>query len=128
MKLSGLGTFLTMLYDDRMDIFRTAENTNEDQSTDIFYQPEPLYTDVPCRISFSSDDSGADSEVDENPIRYNPKIFCKAEVDLKAGDYVVIRRYADDGVTVRATYKGTAAQPSWYTTHQESLMRIDESA
>lgn len=128
MKLTGLGNFYAMLYDDRMDIFRTASDTNEDQSTDIFYTPEPLYKDVPCRISFSSDDTGADSEVDKNPIRYNPKIFCKADVDLKAGDYVVIRRYADDGTTVRATYKGTAAQPSWYTTHQESFMRIDESA
>lgn len=127
MKLSGVGTFLAMLYDDKMDIYRTAEDTNEDQSTDIFYTPEPTYSEVPCRISFSSDDSGADTEVDENPIRYNPKIFCGANVDLKAGDYVVITRYNDDG-TVRCVYKGTAAQPSWYTTHQEALMRIDESA
>lgn len=127
MKLSGVGTFLAMLYDDKMDIYRTAEDTNEDQSTDIFYTPEPTYTEVPCRISFSSDDSGADTELDENPIRYNPKIFCGADVDLKAGDYVVITRYKDDGM-VRCVYKGTAAQPSWYTTHQEAFMRIDESA
>ena len=127
MKISGVGTFLAMLYDDKMDIYRTTEDTNNDQSTDIFYTPEPTYTKVPCRISFSSDDSGADTEVDENPIRYNPKIFCGSDVDLRAGDYVVITRYKDDG-TVRCVYKGTAAQPSWYTTHQEAWVRIDESA
>lgn len=128
MKLSGLGTFLTMLYDDKMDIYRTTSTINSDYSTDIFYQEEPLDTDVPCRISFSSDDSGSDSQVDMNPIRYNPKIFCKADVDIKAGDFIVLRRYADDGLTVKATYKGTVAQPSWYSTHQEALIRIDEGA
>lgn len=127
MKLAGLGSFFAMLYNDRMDIYRTSEETNEDNTTDISYQPEPLYTDIQCRLSFSSDDTGSDSEVDRNPVRYNPKLFCKAEVDLRAGDYVVVRRYSDNG-SVAKTYEGQVAQPSWYTTHQEAFMRIDEGA
>ena len=65
MKLSGMGVFLTMLYDDRFDIYRTDKRSNEDSSTDIFYQETPKYADVPGRLSFSSDDTGSDTAVDE---------------------------------------------------------------
>lgn len=127
MKLAGLGKFYTMLYDDRVDIYRTAKDTNDDQSTDIFYEQEPLYRDVPCRLSFSSDDRGADSAVDMNPVQFNPKLFCGPDQDLKAGDYLVIRRYSDQG-RLCATYQGMVSMPSWYTTHQEAFVRIDEGA
>lgn len=127
MNLAGLGKLFTMLYDDRMDIYRTVKEENDDNTTDISYNPEPLYKGIKCRISFSSDDTGSDSEVDREPVRYDPKLFCEAAVDLKAGDYVVVRRYADDGSVVK-TYEGRVASPSWYSTHQEAFMRIDESA
>lgn len=127
MKLAGLGKLFAMLYNDRMDIYRTGAETNDDETTDVSYDPEPLYTDIECRLSFSSDDTGADSEVDRTPVKFNPKIFCRAEVDLKAGDYVVVRRHADDG-SVTKTYQGQVALPSWYSTHQEAFVRIDEGA
>ena len=127
MKLAGLSTLFTILYNDRMDIYRTSKSQNDDTTTDISYTPKPLYTDVKCRISFSSDDLGTDSSVDKTPIRYNPKLFCEAGVDLQAGDYVVVRRYADNG-SVAKTYEGQVANPSWYSTHQEAFVRIDEGA
>lgn len=127
MKLAGLGRLYTILYDDRMDIYRTVENDEDDKTTNISYNPKPLYTNIKCRLSLNSDDTGADSEVDRNPVRFSPKLFCGAEVDLKAGDFVVVRRYADDG-SVAKTFEGQVALPSWYTTHQEAFMRIDEGA
>ena len=127
MKISGLGSFFSLLYDDRMDIYRTSKELNEDYTTDISYEETPLYTDIPCRLSFSSDDLGGDSEVDSTPVRYSPKVFCKSKVDLLAGDYVVVRRFADDG-SLAKEYRGTVAQPSWYSTHQEAFMQIDEGA
>ena len=36
MKLSGMGVFLTMLYDDRFDIYSIRKRADEDASTDIF--------------------------------------------------------------------------------------------
>lgn len=127
MKLAGLGKLFAMLYDDRMDIYRTSRAENDDNTTNISYEPEPLYTDVPCRLSFSSDDTGTDSEIDRTPVRFNPRLFCKPEVDIQAGDYVAVRRYADNG-SVMITYEGLVARPSKYTTHQETFMRIDEGA
>ena len=127
MKLAGLGNLFAMLYNDRMDIYRTSEETNDDATSDISYNSQPLYTDIECRLSFSSDDTGSDSEVDRTPVRYNPKLFCRAGVDLRAGDYVIVRRYTDSGVVAR-TYEGQIAEPSWYSTHQEAFMRIDKGA
>lgn len=127
MKIAGLGKFMAMLYNDQMDIYRTAKETNSDYTTNISYQEHPLYENIKCRLSFSSDDSSADAEVDRNPVRFYPKLFCETGVDLQAGDYVVVRRYADSG-SVMMTYKGMVAMPSKYSTHQEAYMRIDEGA
>lgn len=127
MKLAGFGKLLAMLYDDRMDIYRTTGATNDDDTTNISYDPRPLYSDVECRLSFSSDDTGSDSEVDRNPVKFNPKLFCGALVDLRAGDYVVVRRFADNG-SIMVTYEGTVARPSNYSTHQEAYVHIDEGA
>lgn len=127
MKLAGLGKLFALLYDDRADIYRTDKGENQDESVDIFYQPEPLYRDVKCRISMSSDDTGTDSEVDEHPVRFNPKLFFEADVDIKAGDYVVVRRLDDTGA-VNQIYEGIVSKPSWYTSHQEVFLRVDEEA
>lgn len=127
MKIAGLGRFLAMLYDDRMDIYRTSKVEADDKTTDISYEPKPLYEDIKCRLSFSSDDTGSDTEVDRNPVRFSLKLFCDAGVDLQAGDYVVVRRYADSG-SIMMSYEGRVARPSKYSTHQEALMRIDEGA
>lgn len=127
MKLSGLGKLFSILYDDRMDIYRTSRANNEDDTINISYEPEPLYKDIECRLSFSSDDTGADSEVDRSPVRFSPKLFCSSKVDLQAGDYIVVRRYSDDR-SVMITYEGPVSKPSKYTTHQEAFVRIDEGA
>ena len=127
MRLSGLGKLYTLLYDDRMDIYRTVKEIDDDSTTDISYDPKPLHTDISCRLSFSSGDTASDSDVDRNPVKFNPKLFCGADVDLQAGDYVTVRRYVDNGSVVK-TYHGQVAQPSWYSTHQEAFIRIDEGA
>ena len=127
MRFSGLGKFYSILYDDRMDIYRTSQTLNDDSTTSMHYDEAPLYTDVACRLSFSSYDSASDSEVDRNPVRFNPQIFCDSQVDLKAGDYVVIRRFSDNG-TVMMTYEGPVTTPSVYSTHLEAHVRIDEGA
>lgn len=127
MKIAGMGKFLSMLYDDQFDVYRTEKDLNPDQTTDIFYMQEPKYSNVPGRISFVSDDRGSDTAVDATPIQYDPKLFCAPDVDIKAGDYIVLRRLDDQG-NVTHTYKGRAAKPSWYTTHQEVFIRVNEEA
>ena len=126
MKLAGLGKLYAMLYVDKMHIYRPTSKINDDGTTSISYGT-PKYTDIKCRLSFSSSDSASDSEVDRNPVRFNAKIICAHNIDLRAGDYVVVRRYADNGVAIK-TYQGQVAHPSWYTTHQEAFLHMDEGA
>lgn len=127
MHLAGLGELFAMLYTDKMNVYRPQETEDDDFTASIDYLPNPTQTNVPCRISFSSDDTGTDSEVDRHPVVYNPKLFCRSDVDLKAGDYVVVKRYTDKGVLAR-TYEGTLSEPSWYPTHQEVFVRVNKGA
>lgn len=128
MRLGGTKSLLAMLYDDRMDILRYTHSKNSDGTTETSMKPEPVLTEVPCRLSFSnSTDNPDDLKVDENPIEYMPRIFCLPDVPLQAGDYVIVYRKDDDGNTVYS-YKGNIAHPNWYSNHVEVKLNINESA
>lgn len=128
MRLAGTKSLLAMLYDDRMDVLRYIHTENPDGTTETSMQPEPVLTNVPCRVSFSnSTDDPNDVVVDENPIKYMPRIFCSPDVPLQAGDYVIVYRKDDSGRTTYS-YKGNIAQPNWYSNHIEVKFNIDEAA
>ena len=65
--------------------------------------------------------------VDDNPVKNTPKVFCKIDTDVQAGDYITLRRIGDDG-SVMATFSGQIGLPSIYPTHKEALFLIKESA
>lgn len=127
MKLRGLGKLYSILYDDQMDVTHWDEGENDDETIDVFKPREPDIKDVKCRISFGHDDLPTDKDVDRDLINFTPKVFCDPEVDLRPGDYIVVRRYSDDG-TILHTYMGKIGLPSWYSTHQEAYFHIDEEA
>lgn len=127
MKLSGFAGIITTMFNDKMSIRRYEKSENNDGTTSTELSENPIYTDIPCRISFSSDESPKDSEVDEVPIRNVPKIFCKLDVDIQAGDIVTVNRYDDDGHII-ATYEGKVGLPSVFITHKEALFSIERSA
>jgi hypothetical protein len=127
MKLSGFAGIITTMFNDKMSIRRYEKSENNDGTTSTELSENPTYTDIPCRISFSSDESPKDSEVDEVPVRNVPKIFCKLDVDIQAGDIVTVNRYDDDG-NIIATYEGKVGLPSVFITHKEALFSIERSA
>lgn len=127
MKLSGFAGIITTMFNDKMSIRRYEKSENNDGTTSTELSENPICTDIPCRISFSSDESPKDSEVDEVPIRNVPKIFCKLDVDIQAGDIVTVNRYDDDGYII-ATYEGKVGLPSVFITHKEALFSIERSA
>lgn len=127
MKISGFAPILSTMFTDAMDIRRYQDVENEDGTTDTVMPLEPIYANVPCRVSFSSEDSPQDYEVDRVPIRVAPKIFCGPNIQIKAGDFVTVRRLNDIGEII-ATYTGKLGLPSVYITHKEALFSIEESA
>ena len=128
MKLSGFSAVISTLFKDKMTISRYVDKENADGTTTTVLSDSPLFEDIPCRISFSSTkEKPNDNEIDDTPIEMMPRIFCGANVDIKAGDYIVITRYNDSG-EVFATYAGKVGLPSVFITHKEALFSIERSA
>ena len=127
MKLGAFSGIITTMFTDKMDITRYVEQENPDGTTETALPDIPLYTDVSCRISFVSEESPKDASVDDNPVKSTPKIFCKIDADVQAGDYITVHRIGDNG-NVMATFSGQIGLPSIYPTHKEALFLIKESA
>lgn len=127
MKLSGFAGIIATMFNDKMSIRRYEKIEDTDGTTSTKLSDDAKYTDIPCRISFSSDESPADNEVDNVPIKNVPKIFCKLDVDIQAGDFITVTRYNDEGEII-ATYEGKVGLPSVFITHKEALFSIERSA
>lgn len=127
MKLSGFSPIITTMLTDKMDIRRYVDKNNDDGTTDTVMSDSPIYTNVPCRVSFSSEDNPRDNNVDDVPVKNIPKIFCKVDADIKAGDLITVKRFDDDS-NVIATYTGKLGLSSTYITHKEALFSIEGSA
>lgn len=127
--LRRFSPYLTLLYHDRMDIYPTVESEDEDGAFQNKHSEVPQETNVPCRISLSNKDTSDNSSPYEK-IQFNPIIFCGIDVNVSAGDKVVVRRCHSDG-TVYATYEGLLAltgQPNTWETHKEFELTMEGDA
>lgn len=120
MNLGSFGKMLNTLYTDKMSIFRHTEVLNDDTTTSVEESETPVYTDIPCRISFTSTDNPETTKEDSNPVYLQIKLFCSADIDVQKGDKIVVQRI--DNGNVIATYKGTANLPLQFVTHKEILL------
>lgn len=127
MKLSAVSKVFALLYTDKMDISRYTNTTNADDTESTKLPANPTYTDVPCRISFASDENSKDSEIDETPVVISPKIFCSLSVDIIAGDFLKVTRY-DEAGNVLGVFTGTAGLPTPYLTHKQTNFTMEGSA
>lgn len=120
MKLSKFQKLFDPLYADRMTVLRHAEVENEDGTTGIELPDPALLEQVPCRISYVSDDSSDKGEEDRNSLHKTIKVFCKSDVDVQKGDKLVLLRMSEDGLIVR-TFEGIANDARVYPTHIEII-------
>lgn len=127
MRLGDFAGIITTMFSDTMDITRYIDKENDDGTTETVLSDTPIYSGVPCRISFSSEENPGDTDIDNTPVKLSPKIFCKVGVDLQTGDYITVKRLNDDGEVI-ATYSGKVGMPAVYTSHKEALFYINRSA
>lgn len=129
MRLSSFTNITAMLYEDTMDVYRYSTVTDPETGvTSTSLDKEPVYTGERCRLSFGpSFDQKRDSYVDEDPIQYGIKLFCKPHLILLADDYIVVHRN-QDGTNKMFEYRGHIGQPGYYSNHIESIFGIDESS
>lgn len=114
---------------DRADIYRHRVINNIDGSTDIVLDEKPLYTNVKCRISFIryKIENPSDIAVDENPIRFIPKLFFPVFTDVIAGDVVKVTRYSSEN-EILGYYDGVTGMPAYYDTHTEIMLNVNTNA
>jgi len=110
-----------------MSITKHVSIVNEDATTSITLSPTPLYTEVPCRLSFPRMESPQNEQIDETPIMTTPKLFCDILTDIHEADVIVVSRKTKLGALL-ATYKGIIGLPNVFTTHKEVLFLVKESA
>jgi len=127
MRLASFGKIIASTFTDVMSIKRYIEQTNADGTTDSILPTQWLYTNIPCRLSFTGMERPNDSADDQVPIVLSPKIFCSVSVDIKPGDYISVNKLREDAV-ILSTYLGQIGLPSIYVTHKEALFYIKESA
>ena len=120
--LSKYKGIVNQLFTDKLDIYRYGASQNEDGTTSTNLPTKPLYSNIPCRISFSRTiDLTTDLAINKLPIHLIPKVFCDTSIDIKAGDYIIITRN-------NTQYKGIAGNPNMYETHQEISMTVGGDA
>lgn len=114
---------------DRCNIYRHRLITNIDGTTDLVLDNEPLHANVKCRISFIryKIENPSDIKVDENPIRFTPKIFFPVFTDVKAGDKLVVTRYSSENEEL-GKYEGVTGMPAYYDTHTEIMLNVNTDA
>lgn len=114
---------------DKSTIYRRRTIINDDRTTSVVLDTEPIAVDVPSRISFIryKVEDPSNTAVDNNPIQLTPKIFFPVYTDIKAGDTVKLKRMSKEGI-VMYTYEGILGLPAYYDTHIEVMVNIDTTA
>lgn len=118
MKIATFGNILAFTYTDTMNIYRHTSGENPDGTKSIEKIQSPVYSGVPCRISFLAPDRSESTSEDRNPIYLEVKVFCKADLDIRKGDRVEVKRLNDSG-SAMTSYKGIVNMPLTFVTHKE---------
>ena len=90
--------------------------SNEDENGITTTNKEVIARNVPCRVSYSSDNAGTQSNTTNN-ISQRIKLFINSSVDIKPGSEITVT--AADG-TIKEYI--SAGIPAVYTAHQEIVL------
>lgn len=108
---------------DKMDIGRRIEIENPDGTTGETTPEQPIYTNVPCHISFSNVDNPDPNTAETRPIIKSLTINCSVDIDLQNGDLVTAYKLANDG-TVIESYTGTIGEPTTSMSRKTADMEV----
>ena len=109
---------IEMTYEDKCDIIRNVEKkagfiTRAEEQT--------VYSAVPCALSTGNSTTRQTETV--NNIEYEAKVFMAPEVEVKAGDKILINRLG-----VKELRLESIGEPAVYKTHQEVMAKRSDWA
>lgn len=99
---------IEMTYTDTCDIIRNVEKEIDYVNRHI---DEAVYKNIPCALVMGK--SPAESTDTAAFFNYTAVVFMPPEIEIIAGDRIVVRRYG------RMTEYTNAGRPAVYATHQE---------
>ena len=108
---------------DKIDIGRRTEIENPDETTGESNPEVPLYTDIPCHISFSDVDNPDPNTAETRPVNKMLTINCSVDVDLQNGDLITAYKLANDG-TVLEQYVGVIGEPTSSMSRKTANMSV----
>lgn len=118
-----IGDAMTAFDTDKMDIGRRQLIINPDGTTGEVEPTTPLYSDVPCHISFNSIDNPNPNTAPTRPIIEALTINCPVDIDLQNGDYITAYKLAYNG-NVLETYTGVIGEPSTSMSRKSATMQV----
>jgi hypothetical protein len=96
-------------YTDKMEIWRNAPKIEDGLTS---YARQKIANNVPCRI-YLSDSQPITMEKTASHVKQNDKLMCGVDVDIKAGDQLIIKRGGGLGYST-TTIRAFAAEPNYY--------------
>lgn len=127
MNLSPFSKIIEATFTDVMDVYRYTTIDNDDKTTDTVLPSLPIIENKPCRVSFIKLENASNASIDRTPILYMPKLFFRVSEDVIVGDYIEVKRIAENGETL-SVYKGNIGLPAVFVTHKEALFAVDGEA
>ena len=113
-----LSKAVSRLWTSRCDVVNYVSKTNENSVTTTI--KTIVAQNVPCRISYSSDNAGVQTTTTDN-ISQQIKLFISCDVEVKPGSEVIVT--SKNGSVKKYIASGTPAE---YTAHQEILLTDKE--
>lgn len=108
---------------DKIDIGRRTEVENPDGTTGETMPDVPLYSNVPCHLSFSDVDNPDPNTAETRPINKMLVINCDVSVDLQNGDLITAYKLANDG-SILESYTGVIGEPSTSMSRKTAQMEV----
>lgn len=119
-----IGKALRALDTDKIDIFRKMEIINPDGTTGETDITTPLYTNIPCHVSFVTADNPDTKTVDTQPIIVALKINCDLSVDLQNNDYIKAYKLSNNG-DILEIYQGIIGEPEVTQSRKSAQMKME---
>lgn len=112
----------TLMYSDLMTVYRQCEVILDDGS--VGYEKQEIYSNVPCKLSFDSQDKSLYDSIDINALSIGIKIFCDSILKIQKGDYIVCSRTVDSDTKY---FQGLSNEPTKYFDGHQELLIVDTS-
>lgn len=112
-----LSKSIQKLWTSRCNIINYLDKTDENSVTTTV--KTVVAENVPCRISYSSDNSGVQTNTTDN-ISQQIKLFISCDIEVKPGSEIIVT--SKNGTVKHYISSGTPAE---YTAHQE-IMLVDK--